>query len=139
MIDFVSTRPDIDRYTASCAQLLAAVIAQAVRDACEPPSKKEKELEKNLNEDSITALLFLFSDDPVFAPYQKLMGPSKFKAYSELIGMSHEALRNELLTPEGGGVDYFQRRTLRIRLQWLKNAVEARNEKSATKKRSRRG
>lgn len=113
MIDFISSRTDIDDQTAACARLLAAVIAQAIRDACESPSNQEKHLEMNRQVDALHAIDFLFNDASVFP------------RYAGLIGVSHEAIRSALLEPTGGGIAEFQRRILRIRMQWYRQEMAA--------------
>ena len=49
MLGFVSTRQTTDAQTAACARLLAAVIAQAIKDACKPMTADEKRKERNLD------------------------------------------------------------------------------------------
>jgi hypothetical protein len=113
MIDFISSRTDIDDQTAACARLIAAVIAQAIRDACERPSNQEKHLELNRHVDALHAIDFLFNNASVFP------------RYAALIGASHESIRSALLEPTGGGIDEGQRRIIRIRLQWYRQEMAA--------------
>lgn len=113
MIDFISSRTDIDDQTAACARLLAAVIAQAIRDACERPSSQEKHLELNRQVDALQSIDFLFND------------ASRFPRYAELLGVSHESIRSALLEPKGGGIDDAQRRIVKIRLQWYRQEMAA--------------
>ncbi len=76
MIDFVSTRQGTDAQTAACARLLAAVIAQAIRDACKPPGVDERRKDRNLDGEAWRALDFLFGAGPAFALYAGLIGSS---------------------------------------------------------------
>lgn len=85
MIDFYSTRDDVDPQTAACANLLLAVITQAIKDASAEMSKKEKQLQRNINSEARQALQFLFGRKSVFP------------LYAELIGTSAEAIRAALL------------------------------------------
>lgn len=83
-IDFVSTQQPHSQ-AAACARLLAAVIKQAVADACTPVSKAEQNANRNLNEDARTAIIFLFSKE------------SPFELYADLIGLDAQRFRIALL------------------------------------------
>ena len=92
MIDFVSTRPGVDKSTAACSQLLTAVIALAVKDLCRPPNAREKKgapirLEE-MDFIALDAIQFLFGKTSVFP------------RYAELIGSSAEDIRRALIKGE---------------------------------------
>lgn len=127
MIDFVSSHPDAHPQTVACARLIAAVIAQAIRDACERPHDREKKECMNLYVDARHAIEFLFDDR------------SRFANYALLIGASHEAIREALLQPTGGGIDEMSRRIIRLRFQWFNHSkdIEHANVKSLVKPRRR--
>jgi hypothetical protein len=110
MFDLVSTRASTDPATRGCAQLLAAVICGAVRDACAPLDPKEVQSFTNLKPQSRLALRFLFSRRSVFG------------LYAELIGCNADTMREALLSGmrrQVRGTAYlteFQMRCLRTRL-----------------------
>ncbi len=113
MIDFVSTRQTTDAQTAACARLLAAVIAQAIKDACKPMTADEKRKERNLDSEARQAIQFLFGADSVFP------------LYASLIGSSAEAIRFALLNKaedmapaESRGFSDMDRRILNGRMRW---------------------
>lgn len=89
-MDFYSTRPDVDPQAAACANLLTAVITQAIKDASAEMSKNEKRLQRNLNSNARQALRFLFGSKSVFP------------LYAELIGISADAIRAALLKKSEG-------------------------------------
>lgn len=115
MIDFVSTRSTTDVQTAACARLLAAVIAQAIRDAAQPFREKDRSKDLAMSSAEIEAreaVRFLFG------------GGSAFPLYASLIGSSAEAIRHALLnSPDdlvkvpGRGLSDAERRLLRHRLR----------------------
>lgn len=116
MIDFVSTRETTDPQTAACCRLLAAVIAQAVADACSSLTPQEKEAHKNIESDARGAIEFLFGDRPTF------------DGYAKLIGLPTQAFRDALLQTDGveaivplrNRINSTQRRHLRVRHQfWM--------------------
>lgn len=113
MIDFVSTRTT-DPQTRACAQLLAAVIAQAVTDAAEPLSVRENQHARNENWHARSAVEWLFGPDPVFS------------LYADLIGSSAATLREALLRPDTSafaprfGLKSQQRRAIRVRVLWAR-------------------
>lgn len=108
MIDFISTHPGATPQTKACANLLAAVIAEAVRDASEPLSSEERKGEVNRNVAARQALRFLFDRTTVFS------------AYARLIGLTADSIRRGLMLPaQGTDLGYFndtRRRTLQTRL-----------------------
>lgn len=113
MIDFVSTRQTTDAQTAACARLLAAVIAQAIKDACKPMTADEKRKEKNLDSEARQAIQFLFGTDSVFP------------LYASLIGSSAESIRFALLNKAEDMVQVasrsfsdMDRRVLKGRMRW---------------------
>jgi hypothetical protein len=78
MIDFISTHPDAHPQTIACAQLLAAVIAQAIDDASNKHCAAG---------DQAAAINWLFNES------------SNFKHYAMLIGADAQAIREALLAP----------------------------------------
>lgn len=85
MIDFVSTRDKIDVDTVRCARLLAAIIAQAIRDAAIKPTKDEKKFRRN-HKHAYLSMTFLFE------PH------GAFDVYAGLIGVDAESIRSALLS-----------------------------------------
>lgn len=113
MIDFVSTRPGVDKQTAACSQLLTAVIALAIKDLCRPPNSSEKKgtppSMAQIDAIALDAVQFLFGKDSVF-PY-----------YADLIGSSAEDIRRALLKGEirpGHELRDKDFRIFRARLRW---------------------
>lgn len=91
MFDLVSTREDVDPQTVRSAQLLAAVIADAVRNASVRPSKQEQDEQRNIDASGDGAhpglsTWFLFDD------------ASPFTKYARLIGIDPQGLRDALLS-----------------------------------------
>lgn len=84
MIDLVSTRTT-DVQTARCAQLLAAVISQAIKDAAIKPSDEERKHRRN-SRHAYRAIKFLFEKKGIF------------DAYAYMIGMSGDSIRAALLS-----------------------------------------
>jgi hypothetical protein len=78
MIDFISTHPDAHPQTIACANLLAAVIAQAIDDASNQHVAAG---------DQAAAIHWLFEKS------------STFKDYAALIGADAQAIREALLAP----------------------------------------
>ena len=78
MIDFISTHPDAHPQTIACANLLAAVIAQAIDDASNKHCSAA---------DQAAAINWLFSKS------------SAFESYASLIGADAQAIREALLAP----------------------------------------
>lgn len=85
MIDLISTRDGVDAQSRRCAQLLAAVIAQAIKDAAHRPTKEERRNRRNTRH-AYRSIKFLFEKN----------GP--FEVYSHLIGMTAESIREALLS-----------------------------------------
>jgi hypothetical protein len=91
MIDFVSTRHTTDSQTAACARLLAAVIAQAIKDASTPLNTDERRQRRNLNCEARQAIHFLFGRDSVFPLYASLVGSSADAIRGALMDKSRSA------------------------------------------------
>jgi hypothetical protein len=134
VFDLVSTRDDVDPQTARCAQLLAAVIADAVRQAAQKPTGREQQLERNLDSEisnyhPATSLWFLFDEE------------SPLKIYAQHIGLSAKDLREALLSDrqltehaiKGHPAPFssFDRRTIKLRHRWY--LAEKHAVKEATK------
>jgi len=85
MIDFLSTRSNCDTETAACARLIAAIIAQAIRDASSQITKHEKKTKQNAKGDAKEAIHFIFGRNGFF------------EIYSKIIGIDPQAIRDALL------------------------------------------
>lgn len=109
MIDFVSTREGMDVQSARCARLLAAVIAQAIKDAAHPPNDTERKARGNSGH-AYRAIKFLFESD----------GP--MDVYANLIGTSGDEIRRALLSDERllphSSFKAEDRRTIKTRHIW---------------------
>lgn len=119
MLDLVSTR-GVDPETRGCAQLLAAVIADACKNACSPPSDREKKLRRNIDtadSDPDASMRFLFERG------------SPFALYASFIGLEAESLRIALLGNRLAGPNTDRvfteadRRAFRVRYQWFRSAA----------------
>ena len=113
MIDFVSTRPGVDKSTAACSQLLTAVIALAIKDLFRPPNTREKKGPPiSLSEIdflALDAIQFLFGKN------------SAFPRYAELIGSSAEDIRRALIKGDVRAGHELRDKDFRIfhaRLRW---------------------
>ena len=125
-LDLLSTRAGTSPQDAACAQLLAAVIAEAIIDASEPLRAEERQAARNLNPRAVQALRYLFG--PVDAPEG---GANPFSAHARLIGSSAAVLRQRLLLPYAGTdlreFPDHRRRNLRARYdlsEWFVRGVE---------------
>jgi len=110
MIDFVSTRQTTDAQTAACARLLAAVIAQAIKDACKPMTADEK---RNLDSEARQAIQFLFGADSVFPLYASLIGSS-----AEAIRFALLNKAEDMVPAASRGFSDMDRRILKGRMRW---------------------
>lgn len=111
MIDFVSTRAGIDPQTKGAAQLVAAIIAEAVRCACIPPSKAEVKTRHNINEDAHHAIVYLFGPGTLFAEHADHIGVPADRMRAAL-------LDSNIKLKEGAEFTDFDRRTLQLRRRW---------------------
>jgi hypothetical protein len=114
VIDFASTRTTTDVRSAACARLHAAVIAQAVKDTCGPPTQHEKKdrTGRYIDPDACSAIRFLFGGGP------------EFPRIAGYVGASAEAIRAALLhgtdnvsSEKGRAFGDTERRMLRSRLR----------------------
>lgn len=113
MIDLISTRDGVDAQSKRCAHLLAAVIAQAIKDAARRPTKDERKSRRNTRH-AYRSIKFLFEPN----------GP--FEAYANLIGLTAESIREALLSrrhlnPMPGWKSLFseqERRIIQLRHHW---------------------
>lgn len=71
-IDFVSTRNGVDVQAQRCAQLVAAVIAQAVKDLTVKPTAQERKNRMNIDPNAIRSVRFFKSS--IFLDYASLIG-----------------------------------------------------------------
>lgn len=108
MLDLVSTRTT-DPHTRGCAQLLAAIIAQAIRDASMEPTPNEVRAYANQNMQARQALRFLFSTRSLFPLYAELIGSSAETIRAGLLGYKKLPLTN-------GHYNTAQRRSLQWRV-----------------------
>lgn len=117
MIDLVSTKAGVDSQTRACAHLLACVVAQAIRDAAERPSRAENSCEFNLKTNASVAVRWLFEDN------------TPFVAYTRLIGLEPQAVRDALLSDRQlhkakamqSTFSDQDRRIIQLRYRWLLN------------------
>ena len=131
MLDLVSTRDDVDPQTARCANLLAAVIADAVRQAAQHPSKREQQLERNLDSEVSNyhpgmSTWFLFDDESPFSQYAQLIGLSATDMREALLDDRPLLERTTKNTP--APFTTMDRRTIKLRHRWYlaeKHATQA--------------
>ena len=105
-IDFVSSRSGVDAQSQRCAQLIAAVIAQAVKDLTLKPTPQERKSRINIDPNAIRSVRFFKS--AVFLDYAALIG---------MVGeefMKH-AVRGNISARHISEVDV---RAMRARLRW---------------------
>jgi hypothetical protein len=76
MIDFVSTRDEVDPVTRGCARMLGSLIANTVRWASFPTSQLERQTATNIREEAQYALDYLFGADSPFEMHMTLLGGS---------------------------------------------------------------
>ena len=119
MLDLLSTRQTTDQQTAACARLLAAVISQAVADACKRPLSSEKRARRNIDGEASEAIHFLFGDGPEFAVYAKLIGLSAPSIRC--------ALTSDVKLKQGKNVTFSDsdRRRLNLRKRWYTSSKQA--------------
>lgn len=120
MPDFLSTRENTDPQSARCARLIAAIIAQAIKDASDTPLKEESDKKRNMN-DAAKAMKFLFGKNTLFPLYASLIGLDAKNIRENLLG-------NHKLS-EGPGLSSFfkesDRRIIKIRHVWFNRLEEA--------------
>jgi hypothetical protein len=115
-VDFLSTRETTSIETRRCANLVLAIIVQAIRDAAEKPTKDELQLRKN-NSLARSAVEFLFKSG------------SNFEAYAVLIGLNAQSIREALLSDVALGSSTEKlfseqmRRVIKMRQRWQFPAV----------------
>lgn len=105
-IDFVSSRNGVDAQSQRCAQLVAAVIAQAVKDLTVKPTAQERKNRMNIDPNAIRSVRFFKS--------------ATFLDYAALIGMDGEefmkhAVRGDISARHISEADI---RAMRARLRW---------------------
>lgn len=105
-IDFLSTREGVDVQTQRCAKLIAAVIAQALKDLMLKPTAQERENRLNINSNAIRSVDFFRSK--VFLQYAALIGMDGEEF------MSH-AIRGSISAKQISEADV---RAIRARLRW---------------------
>lgn len=105
-IDFLSTREGVDVQTQRCAKLVAAVIAQAIKDLTHKPTAQERKNRMNIDANAIRSVNFFKS--------------KVFLQYAALIGMDGEefmsrAIRGSISAKQISESDV---RAMRARLRW---------------------
>lgn len=105
-IDFLSTRNGVDVQSQRCAQLIAAVIAQAVKDLTHKPTAQERKARMNIDPNAIRSVRFFKS--------------KAFLDYAALIGMDgkefmNHAVRGNISARHISEADV---RAMRARLRW---------------------
>ena len=105
-IDFLSTRNGVDVQSQRCAQLIAAVIAQAVKDLTHKPTAQERKNRMNIDPNAIRSVRFFKS--------------KAFLDYAALIGMDgsefmNHAVRGNISARQISEADV---RAMRARLRW---------------------
>lgn len=93
MIDFLSTHDSTDLQTQRCLHLLSAVIAQAIKDASEPLSKEEKQQMKNLNDESLMAVRWLFGKHSTFPWFANAVGSNAPAMRKALLASREESIQ----------------------------------------------
>lgn len=110
MIDFVSTRAGTDPATRAVASMVAAAIAQFVRDASTRPTADEKKQQRNLNWDARRAIVYLFEPGSAFETHIELIGGSAAPLRAALLDRRELSPRSSF-TP-------LQRRIIQARHRW---------------------
>jgi hypothetical protein len=105
-IDFLSTRTGVDVQSQRCAQLVSAVIAQAVKDLMQKPTAQERKNRMNIDPSAIRSVRFFKG--------------ATFLYYASLIGMDgvefmNCALRGKISAKHISEADV---RAMRARLRW---------------------
>jgi hypothetical protein len=105
-IDFLSTRNGVDVQSQRCAQLVAAVIAQAVKDLTQRPTAQERKNRMNIDPNAIRSVRFFKS--------------ALFLHYASLIGMDGKefldrAIRGKISAKQMSEADV---RAMRARWRW---------------------
>ena len=116
MLDLVSTRPGVDTQAARCARLLAAIIADAVRQASTRPLDREIKQERNndcADWHPALGIWFLFDEESPFDKYAQYIGLSA-KDFREALLGTHE-LDAHLTRPIFTNAD---RRVIKARHRW---------------------
>jgi hypothetical protein len=121
MLDLVSTREDIDPQTAANAKLLAAIIADAVRQASQKPSKQEQAARRNLDHDNYhpgLSIWFLFNDESVFKTYAQLIG-LEAQAFRDAF-LSDRTLKERTVKGQPAPFTSMERRVIKQRYAWYR-------------------
>jgi len=119
MIDFVSTREDTNAEIKQYCELLAAVIAQALRDLCVKPMVIELEKAKNIDRHAVKSLIFFFSPK------------SPFKVYATMIGLSPKEFTDAMMNRKYDGslknpyLSYSQIKSMQTRIKWWNSIPES--------------
>ena len=105
-IDFVSSRNGVDAQSQRCAQLIAAVVAQALKDLTLKPTPQERKNRINIDSNAIRSVRFFKSK--IFLDYAALIGMDGGEF------MKH-AVRGDISARHISEVDV---RAMRARLRW---------------------
>jgi len=113
MLDLVSTRPNTDPQTARCARLLAAVIAEHIRDSALPATREDRTKDR-MPYEARSAVEWIFDKG------------TTFDLYAHLIGVSPDGIRAGLMARTSGpsfapgvNLNQDQRDTIRRRVAQL--------------------
>lgn len=99
MFDFVSTREGVEPTTQAAARLIAACIAETLRDAATPIDPEEAVAGRNYNYTALQAIEYLFDPDSDFDEHVHLIGGSAAVVRSGLLS-SRELPARGLFTSE---------------------------------------
>ena len=119
MFDLIATNPGVDPQARAAARLLAAVIAQAIKDAATKPIRFEKSCKFNINPLADQSIRWLFEPGTVF------------EGYCRLIGLEPQAVRDALLSDrklhQARAMQSIfsdqDRRIISVRYLWLQNQL----------------
>lgn len=125
MVDFTSTQQGIDDQSARCARLVAAVIAQALRDLAIPINENEKKHGINLVGNAYESLKFFYDSSSPFKQYAVMVGVEAKPFIDNLESRDYES--QEVKHPY---LKDRELRTIRRRLRWYKVLLaEMKNER----------
>ena len=121
-IDFASTREGLDVQSQRCARLIGAVIAQALKDLMEKPTKDERIGKINLNKNVIRSIYFFNSQ--TFIDYAAMVGFDGKEFLDRILigGTTIEYNGEEWVTKmrkiPTSSISEMELRTIRARLRW---------------------
>lgn len=116
MIDFTSTAQGIDDQSKRCAQFVAAIIAQAIRDLSMRPTATERRQRLNLLTDAYESAKFFCDEDSPFKHYAFMVGMDPQAFLHNLEKRSFTTEREKKYSP----ISYRDARIMRVRLGWYR-------------------